>query len=120
MSNTHAAQLQQENTKVKEEKSRTDEALTKLKYQVYMKDYLRCIWSVDENVGRVLDYLKEAGLDKNTIVMYSSDQGFYMGEHGWFDKRFMYEESFRTPLIVSWPGQTEAAAALLAGNLRPR
>lgn len=82
-------------------------ALTSLKYQEYMKDYLRCIWSVDENIGRVLDYLKESGLDKNTIVMYSSDQGFYMGEHGWFDKRFMYEESFRTPLIVKWPGVVE-------------
>jgi arylsulfatase A-like enzyme len=71
---------------------------------MYMKDYLRCIKAVDENVGRLLNYLKETGLDKNTIVMYSSDQGFYMGEHGWFDKRFMYEESFRTPLIVRWPG----------------
>lgn len=79
------------------------EELAKLKYQIYMKDYLRCIWSVDENIGRIMDYLKESGLDKNTIVMYSSDQGFYMGEHGWFDKRLMYEESFRTPLIVKWP-----------------
>ena len=75
------------------------------RYQRYMKDYLGCIASLDENVGRVLDYLKESGLDKNTIVMYSSDQGFYNGEHGWFDKRFMYEESFRTPLIACWPGQ---------------
>ena len=82
----------------------TGKALTSIKYQEYMKDYLRCIWSVDENIGRVLKYLKDSGLDKNTIVMYSSDQGFYMGEHGWFDKRFMYEESFRTPLIVKWPG----------------
>lgn len=82
----------------------TGKELTKLKYQLYMKDYLRCIWSVDENIGRLMDYLKATGLDKNTIVMYSSDQGFYMGEHGWFDKRFMYEESFRTPLIVKWPG----------------
>lgn len=82
-------------------------ALESLKYQIYMKDYLRCIYSVDENIGRVLDYLKASGLDKNTIVMYSSDQGFYMGEHGWFDKRFMYEESFRTPLIVKWPGVTK-------------
>jgi len=78
--------------------------LTRWKYQLYMKDFLRCTWGVDENVGRVLDYLEEAGLDENTIVMYSSDQGFYMGEHGWFDKRFMYEESFRTPLLVRWPG----------------
>ena len=78
--------------------------LTKWKYQQYMKDYLRCIWAVDENIGKVLKYLKDNGLDKNSVVMYSSDQGFYLGEHGWFDKRFMYEESFRTPLIVKWPG----------------
>jgi arylsulfatase A-like enzyme len=73
------------------------------KYQRYMKDYLRTIQSVDDNVGRMLDYLEENGLDKNTIVIYSSDQGFYLGEHGWFDKRFMYEQSFRTPLLVRWP-----------------
>jgi len=77
----------------------------KWRYQRYMKDYLGCIASLDENIGRVLDYLAESGLDKNTIVMYSSDQGFYNGEHGWFDKRFMYEESFRTPLVACWPGQ---------------
>ncbi len=79
--------------------------LVKWKYQTYMKDFLRCTWAVDENVGRVLQALKEQGLERNTIVMYSSDQGFYMGEHGWFDKRFMYEESFRTPLIARWPGK---------------
>ncbi|SHF83560.1 Arylsulfatase A [Arenibacter palladensis] len=79
------------------------EELTKWKYQTYMKDYLRCIWSVDESVGEIMKSLKEQGIDENTIVIYSSDQGFYMGEHGWFDKRFMYEESFRTPLIVKWP-----------------
>lgn len=77
--------------------------LTMWKYQRYMKDYLRCIQSVDDNVGRVSAYLQEHGLDKNTIVVYASDQGFYLGEHGWFDKRFMYEESFKTPLIISWP-----------------
>lgn len=77
------------------------------KYQTYLKDYLRCIWAVDEGVGRVMDTLKAQGLDENTIVMYSSDQGFYMGEHGWFDKRFMYEESFRTPLIAYWPGHIQ-------------
>jgi arylsulfatase A-like enzyme len=69
-----------------------------------MKDYLRCVASVDDSVGKILDYLKESGLDQNTVVMYCSDQGFYNGEHGWFDKRFMYEESFRTPLLVKWPG----------------
>ena len=73
------------------------------KYQRYMRDYLACIRSVDENVGRVLDYLKENGMDENTLVVYTSDQGFYMGEHGWFDKRFMYEESLRTPLLMRLP-----------------
>lgn len=78
--------------------------LTRWKYQRYMKDYLRCIASVDENVGRVLKYLDESGLARETVVIYSSDQGFFLGEHGWFDKRFMYKESFRTPLLVRWPG----------------
>lgn len=78
--------------------------LVRWKYQRYIKDYLRCIASVDDNVGRVLDYLDEAGLAKNTVVIYSSDQGFYLGDHGWFDKRFMYEESFRMPLMARWPG----------------
>ena len=77
------------------------------KYQRYMKDYLRCVQTVDDNVGRLMEYLKANGLDKNTIIIYTSDQGFYLGEHGWFDKRFMYEESFRTPLIISWPGVTK-------------
>jgi len=71
--------------------------LVRWKYQRYIKDYLRCIASVDENVGRVLDYLDETGLAKNTVVFYTSDQGFYLGDHGWFDKRFMYEESLRMP-----------------------
>ncbi len=78
--------------------------LIRWKYQAYMQDYLGCVAGVDENIGRLLAYLKERGLDQNTVVMYSSDQGFYLGEHGWFDKRFMYEESFRTPLIARWPG----------------
>lgn len=78
--------------------------LVRFKYQRYMQDYLACIASVDKSVGSVLTYLKENGLDKNTIVVYSSDQGFYLGEHGWFDKRFMYEESLRTPLLIKWPG----------------
>jgi len=75
----------------------------KWQFQRYMEDYLRCIKSVDDNVGKVLDFLKESGLDKNTIVVYTSDQGFYLGEHGLYDKRFMYEESFRTPLIIHAP-----------------
>lgn len=78
--------------------------LVKWKYQRYMKDYLGCIAAVDDGVGRVLAHLDEAGLADNTIVVYSSDQGFYLGEHGWFDKRWMYEESLHTPLIVRWPG----------------
>jgi len=73
-------------------------------YQRYIKDYLRCIAGIDENVGRLLDYLDESGLAENTIVMYSSDQGFYLGEHGWYDKRFMYDKSMRTPLLARWPG----------------
>jgi len=75
----------------------------KWRYQRYMQDYLGSIASVDEGVGRVLDYLEESGLAENTIVMYTSDQGFYLGEHGWFDKRFIYNESFKTPLLVKWP-----------------
>lgn len=78
--------------------------LVRWKYQQYLKDYLRCVKSVDDNVGRVLDALKTAGLETNTIVIYSSDQGFYMGEHGWFDKRFIYEESLHMPFIIRWPG----------------
>jgi arylsulfatase A-like enzyme len=81
--------------------------LVRWKYQRYIKDYLRCIQSVDDGVGRLLDYLEVSGLEENTVVVYSSDQGFYLGEHGWFDKRFMYEESLRTPLLVRWPGVTE-------------
>ena len=75
------------------------------KFQRYMQDYLATISSVDDNVGRVLDYLEETGLNKNTIVVYTSDQGFYLGEHGWFDKRFIYDESFKTPLMIKWPNQ---------------
>ena len=86
----------------------TDEEKMKWKYQRYMQDYLGCISSVDDNVGRVLDYLEANGLAENTIVIYTSDQGFYLGEHGWFDKRFIYDESFKTPLIVRWPGVVPA------------
>lgn len=81
--------------------------LVRWKYQRYMKDYLGTIASVDENIGRMLDYLEENDLLENTVVVYSSDQGFFLGEHGWFDKRWMYEESLRTPLIVRWPGVVE-------------
>lgn len=84
-------------------KKRVGEELALWKYQRYMQDYLKCVQSVDNNVGRLLDYLDEQGLSENTLVIYTSDQGFYMGEHGWFDKRFMYEESFRTPLLMRYP-----------------
>ena len=82
----------------------SDKEILRWKYQRYIKDYLRCIAAVDENIGRLMDYLEVSGLAENTIVVYSSDQGFYLGEHGWFDKRWMYEESFTTPLIIKWPG----------------
>ncbi len=80
------------------------EDLMRWRYQRYMQDYLGSIAAVDDGVGRVLDYLDENGLSENTIVVYTSDQGFYLGEHGWFDKRFIYDESFKTPLLVRWPG----------------
>ncbi len=80
--------------------------LSEWKYERFLKDYLECIASVDDNVGRILTYLKQNNLEDNTIVIYTSDQGFYLGEHGWFDKRFMYEQSFRTPLIIKIPEVT--------------
>jgi len=83
--------------------SMSKEEKMKWKYQRYIQDYLACIASVDYNVGRLLNFLDESGLAKNTIVVYTSDQGFYLGEHGWFDKRFIYEESFKTPLLIRWP-----------------
>ena len=82
----------------------TGKALAEWKYQQYMHDYMRVIHSIDRNVGRVLKYLEENGLMENTMIVYTSDQGFYMGEHGWFDKRFMYEESFGMPMVMRWPG----------------
>jgi arylsulfatase A-like enzyme len=85
-------------------KNLSGNALTEWKYQRYMRDYLATAASLDRNIGRTLDYLDEHGLTRNTIVIYISDQGFYMGEHGWFDKRFMYEESFRTPMVMRYPG----------------
>lgn len=85
-------------------------ALTLWKYQRYMEDYLGVIRSVDRNVGRLLNYLDANNLTENTMVIYTSDQGFYLGEHGWFDKRFMYEESFRTPLLIRYPGKIQAGS----------
>ncbi len=82
--------------------------LAEFKYQRYMRDYAKVLKSLDDNVGRTLDYLKASGLLDNTLVVYTSDQGFYMGEHGWFDKRFMYEESFSTPLVMRLPDGLKA------------
>lgn len=90
--------------------SLTGKELVVWKYQTYLRDYLSVIHSVDENVGRLLKYLDEHGLAENTIVVYASDQGFYMGEHGWFDKRFMYEESMRTPLVIRYPREIRAGS----------
>jgi arylsulfatase A-like enzyme len=79
-------------------------ALVEWKYQRYLKDYLSTARSLDRNIGKILDYLDKKGLTANTVVIYASDQGFYMGEHGWFDKRFMYEESMKTPVVMRYPG----------------
>ena len=97
----------------------TGKELVRWKYQRYIKDYLRCVASVDDNVGRVFDYLDKEGLADNTIVIYSSDQGFYLGDHGWFDKRFMYEESYRMPFVVKWPGKIKPGSTndALVSNL---
>ncbi|OQP49840.1 sulfatase family protein [Niastella populi] len=97
----------------------TGNALLKLKYQWYMQDYLACVASVDENTGRLLNYLDESGLTNNTAVIYTSDQGFYLGENGWFDKRFMYEVSFQTPLMMRWPQHIKpnTTSTVLAQNI---
>jgi arylsulfatase A-like enzyme len=81
--------------------------LIRWRYNRYMHDYLGCVKAVDENVGRLLDFLDQEGLAQNTVVVFSSDQGFYLGEHGWFDKRWIFEESLRSPLLVRWPGVTK-------------
>ncbi|MDZ4850547.1 MAG: sulfatase [Pirellulaceae bacterium] len=81
--------------------------LVRWRYNRYMHDYLACVKAVDENVGRILKYLDDEGLAQNTIVILSSDQGFYLGEHGWFDKRWIFEESLRSPLMARWPGVTK-------------
>ena len=87
-------------------------ALIKWKYQRYLKDYLSTARSLDRNIGRILRYLDSTGLAKNTVVIYTSDQGFYMGEHGWFDKRFMYEESLRTPFVMKYPGKIKPGTVI--------
>ena len=89
-------------------KGMTEKEKMSWKYQRYMQDYLACVSSVDDNVGRVLDYIDKNDLAENTMIIYTSDQGFYLGEHGWFDKRFIYAESFKTPLLIKWPNQIKA------------
>ncbi len=84
--------------------------LKRWKYQRFLHDYLACVDSVDDSVGQLLDYLDKSGLAGSTIVVYTSDQGFFLGEHDWFDKRFMYEESLTMPLLVRWPGQVKAGS----------
>ena len=102
--------------KFKEDKL-SGKALAEWKYQRYMHDYMRVIHSVDRNVGRVIEYLRQHGLLENTMIIYTSDQGFYMGEHGWFDKRFMYEESFRTPLLIYYPGGKHGVINQMVQNI---
>lgn len=92
----------------------TDLEMKKWKYQRYIKDYLLCVHSIDENVGRLLDYLDQHQLTENTIVVYTSDQGFFLGEHGWYDKRFMYEESLRMPFVVRYPNEITAGSTTSA------
>lgn len=92
-------------------------ALAEWKFQRYMRDYLSVIRSVDRNIGRVIEYLRQNNLLENTMIVYTSDQGFYMGEHGWFDKRFMYEESFRTPLVAYLPGGKQGDVPQMVQNI---
>ena len=99
------------------EKKLEGKELAEWKYQRYMHDYLSVIRSIDRNVGRVLKYLEEHDLLENTLVVYTSDQGFYMGEHGWFDKRFMYEESLRTPLLMRFPHGKRGAVQQMVQNI---
>ena len=101
---TIAGHLQPQDVKEEPPEGLDGPALKRWKYRRYMEDYLACIASVDDNIGRLLDYLDESGLAENTLVIYTSDQGFYLGDHGWFDKRFMYEESLRMPLLARLPG----------------
>jgi arylsulfatase A-like enzyme len=97
--------LNDNDLKMKPPEGLSDQELKQWKYQRYMRDYLACVQSVDDNVGRFLDWLDGNGLAENTIVIYTSDQGFFLGEHNFFDKRFMYEESLRMPFLIRWPGK---------------
>jgi arylsulfatase A-like enzyme len=102
--------LNDNDLKMKPPAGLTGAALKKWKYQRYMRDYLACVASVDDNIGRVLAWLDQSGLAQNTIVIYTSDQGFFLGEHNFFDKRFMYEESLRMPFLLRWPGKIKAGS----------
>jgi arylsulfatase A-like enzyme len=104
------ADLNDNDTKGKPPAGLSGAALKKWKFTRYMQDYLACVQSVDDNIGRFLDFLDQSGLAENTIVIYTSDQGFFLGEHNFYDKRFMYEESLRTPFIVRWPKRIKAGA----------
>jgi arylsulfatase A-like enzyme len=104
------ADLNETDTKMKPPEGLTGAALKRWKFKRYMQDYLACIQAVDDNVGRFLDYLDKSGLAENTIVIYTSDQGFFLGEHNFFDKRFMYEESLRMPFLIRWPGKIKAGS----------
>ena len=97
----------------------TGEALNSWKYQRYLQDYLACVQSIDDNVGRLLDWLDKNGLSKDTVVIYTSDQGFFLGDHGLYDKRFMYEASVRMPFIVRWPGVTKPGTVQEAMAINP-
>ena len=90
----------------------SEQQLAHWRYERYLQDYLACVASVDDAVGELLDYLDKSGLAENTIVVYTSDQGMYLGEHGWFDKRFMYEESFRTPLLMRYPKEIKPGTTI--------
>ena len=102
-----------------EKRTLTGMELKRWKYQRYMQDYLACIQSIDDNVGRLLDWLDRNGLAENTVVFYTSDQGFFLGDHGLYDKRFMYEESLRMPFVVRWPGVIEPGRSEEAMAMNP-
>ena len=95
------------------------QALNRWKYQRYMQDYLACVQSVDDNVGRLLAWLDDNELRENTLVIYTSDQGFFLGEHGLYDKRFMYEESLQMPFLVSWPATIQSGQVQEALTINP-
>ena len=98
----------------------TGEALNAWKYQRYLQDYLACVQSIDDNVGRLLDWLDQNGLATNTVVIYTSDQGFFLGDHGLYDKRFMYEASVRMPFLVRWPGVIKPGTRAGGDGHQPR